>query len=93
MGVVVTVFLILLVAWLYREFIDTRRQQAAAPATRSRPAPPPHQRVSDGELEKQVLALRGAMKSGAVTEEEAVASLVRIAGLAPADAQSRLRRR
>lgn len=93
MGVVVTVVIFLLVAWLYREFVETRRQQASAPAPRPRPTPPPHQRVSDRELETQLEALRAAMSSGAVTEEEAVDSLVRTAGLAPADARTRLLRR
>ncbi|HUG85485.1 MAG TPA: hypothetical protein VMM13_13020 [Euzebya sp.] len=93
MGVVVALLLIMLAAWMYREYTESRRRKAVeATPVRSAP-PPPHQRVSDRELDRQLRSLRGAIADGSVTEDEAVGSLVRTAGLAADDARARLRRR
>jgi hypothetical protein len=93
MGVVVTVIVVLLLAWLYREYGQARmrRTETYVPAP-PKPAPPRHQRVSDTELADQIAALRGAIQQGVVTEDEAVDSLVRTAGLEPDVARRRLRR-
>lgn len=93
MGVLLTVVVLLLIAWLYREYGQARlrRTESYVPAP-SKPAPPRHQRVSDAELAEQLSALRGAIDQGVVTEDEAVDSLVRTAGLEPDVARRRLRR-
>lgn len=94
MQVVVALLLIMLAAWMYREYSEARGRKAVETTpVRSTPPPPPHQRVSDRELERQLKSLRGAIADGSVTEDEAVGSLVRTAGLAADDARARLRRR
>jgi hypothetical protein len=94
MGPVTLILILALGVWLFREYAKARSRQAvpAAGSAPSKPPPPPHQRVTDRELDRQVKALRGAMADGTVTEDEAIGSLVRKCGLAPADAKLRLRK-
>jgi hypothetical protein len=95
MGVVLALLLILLVTWFVREYGAGRERRAleATPRARSAPPPPPHQRVTDRELEQQIRGLRSAIDAGAATVDEAIVGLVRTCGLTAEHALGRLRRR
>lgn len=87
--------LILLIAIgvvLYREFEKARRRNdtVVVPAP-DRPTPPRHQRVTDTELARRTRAVRDAVRSGAITAEDAAKSLARTCGLELADARARVR--
>jgi hypothetical protein len=81
----IAIVLLLLVAfWLGRELAHARRRQAflATRDSRGRPMPPPHQRVSDAQLEASARQLGAAVARGDITEDEAADCLVRLGGAA-----------
>lgn len=76
------ILVVAVVVWLTREFIhaNRRRRFLSTRDSRGRPMLPPHQRVSDEQLQRRAAELRKAVSSGAVTRDEAVGSLIRYAG-------------
>ncbi len=76
------IVVVAIVFWLGKEFGYARRRQAfmATRDSRGRPMLPPHQRVSDADLEARARQLRAAMQRGDITFDEAAGSLIRFAG-------------
>lgn len=76
--------LALVVFWLFRGLSQARRRRAplATRDVRGRPMLPPHQRMTDSELEGRATSLRRALARGDITADEAVASLRRLGGAA-----------
>lgn len=81
----ILVLLALVVLWLFRGLFSQARRRRALLATRDvrgRPVLPPHQRMTDRELEGRATTLRRALARGDITADEAVASLRRLGGAA-----------
>lgn len=80
----ILVLLALVVLWLFRGLSQARRRRAllATRDVRGRPVLPPHQRMTDRELEGRATTLRRALARGDITADEAVASLRRLGGAA-----------
>lgn len=76
------VVLLAIVFWLGKEVGYARRRRAflATRDGRGQPLLPPHQRVSDAELQRRARELRAAMLRGDITFDEAAGSLIRLAG-------------
>ena len=74
--------LLALAFWLGKEFSYARRRKnfLSTRDSRGRAMLPPHQRVSDADLDERVKALRAAVARGDVQLDEAVGSLIRYAG-------------
>jgi hypothetical protein len=68
--------------WLYKEYSKSRRQPPfhATKDAPNRPVPPPHERVTQDQLQERVRVLRDAVSRGDVSLDEAAGSLVRFAG-------------
>ncbi len=86
---VIGVLLVLAVVWWAATSIvaevryrRTSRALALTRDVRGRPMMPPHQRVTDAELEAKARQLRRAVAANHVTLDEAVGSLVRYGGAA-----------
>lgn len=88
---VIVLVLVALVVLIVRGVLETRRRQAlrATRASRGRQMPPPHQRVSDDELEARAAQLRRAVERGDITPDEAIDSLIRLGGSAVSPERAR----
>ena len=83
MGPLLALLILLALAfWLGKEFSSARRRKnfLATRDGRGRPMLPPHQRVTEAQLDARVRTLRAAVGRGDVPLDEAVGSLVRFAG-------------
>lgn len=81
-GVLVVLIMLAIAFWLGREFAHARRRQVflATRDGRGRPMLPPHQRVGEDQLQRRAADLRVAVTRGDITAEEAIGSLLRLAG-------------
>lgn len=68
--------------WLGKEFSYARKRKTflSTRDSRGRPMLPPHERVTDEQLQERARVLRSAVARGDVSLDEATGSLIRFAG-------------